>query len=75
MAAEALALEDDIDLDTFQAQIDASLAHTLALVESWIPPSSKRTNGPQITLAEFESTLHRPPRFVCRDLLSYPPTN
>lgn len=63
---EELPNDDDIDLDTLQAQIDVSLAHTKNLVSSWLKPaydtslpsSSRRAEQDK----EIESLLRRPPR-------------
>jgi len=63
MATEEL-LEDDIDLETLQAQIDLSMAHTKDVVASWIKPSRpssvnmSRTDG----VKDLEDLLRRPPR-------------
>lgn len=64
---EELPNDDEIDLESLQAQIDLSLAHTKNLVSTWMKPgfgntaaSSSRANQDK----EVEELLRRPPRRV-----------
>ena len=59
--------ENDLDVETLQAQVDMSLAHTQSLVSSWLKPkfgsgasSSSRAHQEK----ELEELLKRPPRYV-----------
>lgn len=59
--------EDDLDVESLQAQVDMSLAHTQSLVSSWLKPkygsgaaSSSRGNQEK----ELEELMKRPPRCV-----------
>jgi hypothetical protein len=71
---EALVNDDEIDLESLQAQIDLSLAQTQTLVASWLQssrgqssssaPSSSRVN--QEKEKEIQELLKRPPRWVIR---------
>jgi hypothetical protein len=61
---------DDIDLETLQAQIDASLAQTFALVDSWKTPAFPQATSGRITEADFGAILRRPPRSVSRTFSS-----
>lgn len=63
MSQEEL-IEDDIDLETLQAQIDLSMAHTKDLVASWIKPgrSSSTHAGRRTGERDIEELLRRPPR-------------
>jgi hypothetical protein len=56
------ASEDDIDLEILQAQVDASLAQTAALVDSWRSPAFKHTTSGVMTETQFEASLRRPAR-------------
>lgn len=58
----ASAEEDDIDLETLQAQIDRSVAFTNELVSSWIKPSLQSSSSRRTTEQEFEQLIRRPPR-------------
>ena len=58
--------EEDIGLETLQAQVDMSLAFTQNLVTSWLKPtegklpSSKASNEEK----ELEAYMRRPPRYA-----------
>ncbi|ETW83711.1 hypothetical protein HETIRDRAFT_471990 [Heterobasidion irregulare TC 32-1] len=58
--------EDDIDIETLQAQIDMSLAFAQDLVSSWIKPLKSsgysKPNNSKDTEKELEELLRRPPR-------------
>lgn len=61
--------DDDIDLETLQAQIDMSLAFTQELVASWIKPiagssSHAQSKGSADAEKELEQLLRRPPRYL-----------
>ena len=65
-------LENDVDVETLQAQIDLSLAHTQNLVSSWLKPkygnataSSSRANQER----ELEELMKRPPRYASSSLM------
>ncbi|KAK7061892.1 hypothetical protein R3P38DRAFT_2832142 [Favolaschia claudopus] len=57
-------MEEDIDIETLQAQIDLSLAYTQNLVSSWVKPSNKPTKNSTRALieAEIKDSMRRPPR-------------
>lgn len=63
---EELPDEEDIDLETLQAQIDLSLAHTKNLVSSWLQPTYAATGSSGTRHVkdekEIEEILRRPPR-------------
>jgi hypothetical protein len=67
-----MADEEDVDAEALQAQIDASLAQTAALVESWLKPppvaSASASASEQLTMADFQASLRRPARYVYRML-------
>lgn len=58
--------EDDVDVETLQAQIDMSMSFAHNLVSSWIKPThlaqlrSSNVNSTQI----LEEELRRPPRYL-----------
>lgn len=59
--------ENDVDIETLQAQIDLSLAHTQNLISSWMKPkydnataSSSRANQEK----ELEELMKRPQRYA-----------
>ncbi|KIJ20322.1 hypothetical protein PAXINDRAFT_96543 [Paxillus involutus ATCC 200175] len=59
-----MAAEDDIDIETLQAQIDMSMSFAHNLVTSWIKPTQMgqlRSNGTNATQI-LEEELRRPPR-------------
>ncbi|CAL1701146.1 unnamed protein product [Somion occarium] len=62
---EEIPNEDDVDLETLQAQIDLSLAHTKDLVSSWLKPTYGKASS-SVSRAgvdkEIEEILRRPPR-------------
>lgn len=66
--------EEDIGLETLQAQVDMSLAFTQNLVSSWLKPtegklpSSRARNDEK----ELEEYMRRPPRYApVRSLLEH----
>jgi hypothetical protein len=61
-----MAAEDDIDIETLQAQIDMSMSFAHNLVTSWIKPTQMgqlRSNGTNATQI-LEEELRRPPRYA-----------
>ncbi|KAI0082425.1 hypothetical protein K474DRAFT_1671108 [Panus rudis PR-1116 ss-1] len=55
--------EDDIDLETLQAQIDLSLAHTKDVVSTWLRPKyGDASTKPRNDDKELAELLKRPPR-------------
>ena len=59
--------DDDIDLETLQAQIDLQMAHTRNLVASWVDSNygeSKSMESRANQEKEIEELLKRPPRCV-----------
>ena len=58
---------NDIDTETWQAQIDLSRAYAQNLISSWLPTSGPMTQ-PSSRAAdaevELQALLRRPPRYV-----------
>lgn len=58
--------EDDIDVETLQAQVDMSMSFAHNLVTSWIKPThfaQLRSSGVTATQI-LEEELRRPPRYL-----------
>lgn len=59
--------EDDIDVETLQAQVDMSMAFTHNLVSSWMTPSKGKLPSSSSHLndeKELEEYMRRPPRYA-----------
>lgn len=59
--------DDDMDLETFQAQIEMSMAYTQELVSSWMKSSKGRLTSSKSRRdeeKELEEYMRRPPRYV-----------
>ena len=65
-AMEELVDDNDIDLETLQAQIDLTLANTQSLVSSWVQPGPAESSSSKSSRIDHEKELQdllkRPPR-------------
>lgn len=61
----AAALEDDIDLETLQAQLDQTWAYATSVVDSWTNPGqAAAASASAMSDKEIDDLLRRPPRCV-----------
>lgn len=56
--------DEDIDNDTLQAKVDASLAYVNDMVSSWMKPSKTPSSSRKDVEKEIEELMRRPPRLV-----------
>lgn len=56
--------DEDIDNETLQATVDASLAYVNDLVSSWMKPSNTPSSSRRDVEKEIEELMRRPPRFA-----------
>lgn len=62
--------EEDIDNDTLQAKVDASLAYVNDLVSSWMKPPKTPSSARKDVEKEIQELMRRPARFVYYFLFS-----
>jgi hypothetical protein len=56
--------DEDIDNDTLQAKVDASLAYVNDMVSSWMKPSKTPASSRKDVEKEIEQLMRRPPRLA-----------
>jgi hypothetical protein len=63
--------EEDIDNETLQATVNASLARINDLVSSWVKPPKPLSSNSKDAEKEIEQLLHLPPRYVSNFVTLY----